>query len=238
MSKRFNVNSLKQAQKDVTKKLKHDLIPVVYGSFVNIYKDCKNADELFADVMDEIREWPTTYPEMLDAEIDEIKETIPKIENTLKLLITMKVMIISGVKYHECPEIVDFKPPSLKKFVFKLYLECGQIFSSSPELLDTTNESRSVRFNNKRNAALEINTAIDNALDSVMPTNELVDKYLEKQLLSEEEEQEQPIKEEESMELSTEDFDQDNNAEIKQVTVSEEEKQDDLLNGIEDVELA
>lgn len=183
----YGGTSWKDMGKHVLSRLRRLIAPHVYRSFATMYQDAVAAEEdtttFFLMLMEEIPLWPEVCPDVLDSETSGVLDAVPKLTDYLRLIFTAHVMTVVALRFKDNPESIDVEIPLESEFVHVLYCICADAFYTDSEslMIPTDGNLASIRVATKKRQKLGlqlISAAIDEAIGSMVPTDQAIQDHL------------------------------------------------------------
>lgn len=261
----MKVESWKVLNKDVKRQIVKELTPAIYKAFKSYYTDAmdvgEDTEDFFISFMEELHDSWTQ--EDIDIETGLIAQSVPKLEKYLRTFIISHVMTIASINYGQTPPSLDVEVPPISDYIYDIMCDVAEQAQANPDLFNPNGSAREVKSRQLK-AILVIKEAVMTVTADMLPTDRMIDDYVQDILAGSDDDSESSESEAENeaeeddgrftitaddlehQNEQTEDIDDEDTEpgtqETKQVVISKQnwearQTPSDLMDGVDDVNL-
>ena len=175
------VASWKVLGKNIQRALSRELTPAIYGQFHEYYLAASAAPEdtsdVFMGMMNEVSEG-TIEKATIDAETTLIAKKVPALEKYLRTYLIGHVMTVAAIRYGDAPTNIDIEVPPLHTYIYSIMQHVAEESEANPDLFNPNGNRRQVK-QRQLNAAKIIKSAIYETTADMLPTDKMIEDYIE-----------------------------------------------------------
>lgn len=172
------------AREEFTNHLDHYLVPLITQGFNSMYLDayelCKKhqrENETIKQFQIFLKRIPDWNSSILEKETERIKGECEFIMKIVTAIFTSYVQILSSIRLREKNSNIKIKIPMCDVFIHKIYINSAEQIFKEPKLFKI-NVSPDIRAKNKDRIKEIIEKAIDTAISSSLPLENILQEYI------------------------------------------------------------
>lgn len=189
MSKEVGIEVLVESKKTYTELFTSQLRVPIYKVIEEIYEEAEDYIESHPDSETGVLyEFQSGLKDITRWNEDNISSAVNKIapaektkrfDDLLEAVVISNVKIMTAIRLNNKNAPLDLTIPTIKKFIYNTLVEAARRFYENPYLFDRTSDPIEQQKNLEK-AYLIINNAIQTTINNSIPTDEILEKALEK----------------------------------------------------------
>jgi hypothetical protein len=173
-------NLLLAARNEYTEQLQDILFEGIYQEIKSIWNTCKEEQNVLKSFQIKLCQIPQWNQEIINVKCESIKKDY--LDKMIEAVFLSNVKILSVVKLNDRKKTINVNVPDTKHFIHRCYIESARGFYQDPYLVDDrengSNTLNEIQRNIKRSHRT-IKESIEKTIRSMIPMEEILNKYLE-----------------------------------------------------------